>query len=220
MRARWPLSGVIQRREAITSLLEPLRAKVATTQPHLLGIKLFIYGFSRGAAEARTFVNWLTELFETPAGALDPQPILLGLPLTVEFLGLLDTVPSVGVAHIAPFAAGHMGWADGTQQLPDEERFPSLIKCCRHLISAHEQRLCFTLDSIRRPSGVYPANSKEIIYPGMHSDVGGGILRGIRAKHKRLKCCYRKYPYMISMPLRLLLALHCLHPKNLFQKTY
>lgn len=67
-----------------------------------------------------------------------------------------------------------MGWADSTQQLPDERQFPGLIKCCRHFVAAHEQRLCFPLDSIRRPDGNYPLNAEEIIYPGMHSDVGGG----------------------------------------------
>ncbi|MFP1807400.1 hypothetical protein ACLEED_16835 [Lonsdalea quercina] len=31
-------------------------------KPKLLGIKLYVYGFSRGAATARAFVNWLSEL--------------------------------------------------------------------------------------------------------------------------------------------------------------
>lgn len=32
------------------------------------------------------------------------------LPVSVEFLGLLDTVASVGVAHVVPVADGHMSW--------------------------------------------------------------------------------------------------------------
>ncbi|QCA06322.1 T6SS phospholipase effector Tle1-like catalytic domain-containing protein [Pantoea vagans] len=174
MRAHWPVTGEVNRRNAIKRLLTPLKNQVKQARPHLLNIKLFIYGFSRGAAEARTFVNWLTELFAMPPDGGQPDMSLLGLPVSIEFLGLLDTVPSVGIAHIAPGATGHMGWASGTQQLPDETRFPGLIRCCRHFIAAHEQRLSFPLDSVRRPEGSYPANTLEVVYPGMHSDVGGG----------------------------------------------
>jgi hypothetical protein len=182
MRAHWPITGEVNRRNAINKLLAPLKAQVKQAKPHLLTIKLFIYGFSRGAAEARTFVNWLTELFATPPGGERPEMSLLGLPLNIEFLGILDTVPSVGIAHVAPGATGHMGWADGTQQLPDETRFPGLIRCCRHFIAAHEQRLCFPLDSVRRPDGSYPASTLEVVYPGMHSDVGGGYPPGDQGK--------------------------------------
>ena len=45
-----------------------------------------------------------------------------GLPISIEFLGLFDTVAAVGFADSVPFAAGHMSWADGTMRLPDEER--------------------------------------------------------------------------------------------------
>ncbi|MEM6162729.1 DUF2235 domain-containing protein, partial [Erwinia sp. P6884] len=51
-----------------------------------------------------------------------------------------------------------------------------------HLVSSHEQRLCFPLDSIRRPDGKYPANSVEVVYPGMHSDLGGGYPPGDQGK--------------------------------------
>ncbi|POF41280.1 hypothetical protein B0D71_13735 [Pseudomonas laurylsulfativorans] len=145
MATTWPMTalGKSSRRQAMASLLEPLRAKVATAQPTVLAIKLFVYGFSRGAAEARTFVTWLSELFDTPQGAERPEQKLLGLPLSIEFLGLLDTVASVGSARAAPFAEGHMDWVDGTQALPDVGRFPEWIKDCRHFVAAHEQRLCF-----------------------------------------------------------------------------
>ena len=180
----WPLTnlGKSSRRQAMASLLEPLRAKVATVQPKVLAIKLFVYGFSRGAAEARTFVNWLSELFDTPPGAKHPTQALLGIPLSIEFLGLLDTVASVGSARAAPFAEGHMDWADGTQPLPDERRFPKWIKVCRHFVAAHEQRLCFPLDSIRYADGRYPGYAQEVVYPGMHSDVGGGYPKGDQGK--------------------------------------
>lgn len=184
MRAHAPFSGEVNRRNAINPLLKALESQVKQSQqPHLLGVKLFIYGFSRGAAVARTFISWLTQL-PAPNKSGGYQPLTLaGLPVSIEFAGLLDTVASVGAAHILPGAAGHMGWADNTQPLPDETKFPGLIKCCRHFIAAHEQRLCFPLDSIRRADdGSYPSYSNEVIYPGMHSDVGGGYPPGDQGK--------------------------------------
>lgn len=165
--------------QRLLSELEP-NLKRAVEQPEpgrpkLLGIKLYVYGFSRGAASARAFVNWLNALL--PNG-LTSTEANWQLPLSVEFLGLLDTVASVGVAHIAPLAEGHMGWADGAMELPDN----GLIKRCVHLVSAHEQRLCFPLDSICRHDGNYPAWAQEVVYPGMHSDIGGGYPPGDQGK--------------------------------------
>ncbi|QKJ52026.1 DUF2235 domain-containing protein [Providencia rettgeri] len=58
------------------------------------------------------------------------------------------------------------------------------MKCCYHFTAAHEQRQAFCLDSIRTPEGNYPPNSYEIIYPGMHSDVGGAYPVGDQGKSR------------------------------------
>ena len=163
----------------LASDLKPLIIQPEPGKPKLTGIKLYVYGFSRGAAAARTFVRWLSELLPPPAaeGEKPPQCLQTGgmqLPVSVEFLGLLDTVASVGVAHVVPVADGHMSWADGTMELPDDETYGGLIKKCVHLVSGHEQRLCFPLDSVRRANGKYPPCATEVVYPGMHSDIGGG----------------------------------------------
>ncbi|SQI96045.1 lipoprotein [Klebsiella oxytoca] len=71
-----------------------------------------------------------------------------------------------------------MAWADDNLALPDESQFPGFIQRCCHFVSAHEQRLCFPLDSVRRTEGNYPASTFEVVYPGVHSDVGGGYARG------------------------------------------
>ncbi|WP_455884310.1 T6SS phospholipase effector Tle1-like catalytic domain-containing protein [Pseudomonas spelaei] len=157
---------------------QPLRLALAQPNPgssKLLGLKVYVYGFSRGAAAARAFVSWLNTLMRY-------RPNLklgdLELPLSVEYLGLLDTVASVGIADILPGADGHMSWADGNQELPGG----GLVKRCLHLTAAFEQRLCFPLESIRRESGAYPVNSVEVIYPGVHSDLGGGYPPGDQGK--------------------------------------
>ena len=168
-------------RKQFEALAKPLR--IALTQPQpgqvkLLGIKLYVYGFSRGAAAARAFVNWLNQLLSRSESTPSLTLLDLKLPISVEYLGLLDTVASVGIADIMPGANGHMSWADGNQQLPAG----SLVKRCLHLVASHEQRLCFPLESIRRESGGYPANSVEVLYPGVHSDQGGGYPPGDQGK--------------------------------------
>lgn len=162
----------------LKAIEKPLRLALAQPNPgtsKLLGIKLYVYGFSRGAAAARAFVSWLNELMRyQPCLKLDN----LEIPLSVDYLGLLDTVASVGITDILPGADGHMAWADGTQELPVN----GLVKRCLHLAASFEQRLCFPLESIRRESGGYPVNSVEVIYPGVHSDLGGGYPPGDQGK--------------------------------------
>ncbi|KEX93178.1 T6SS phospholipase effector Tle1-like catalytic domain-containing protein [Pseudomonas putida] len=181
-----PMMSVLgegKRRRIMKGVLDPLeKCKEKSRRPKVLGIKLYIYGFSRGAAEARTFVTWLSQLFDTPAGTTLPEQRLIGLPVSVEFLGVLDTVASVGIAHAAPFFAGHMDWADDSQLLPDATKFPKFVKCCRHFVAAFEQRSCFPLDSIRNEDGHYPLNTYEVVYPGVHSDVGGGYPQNDQGK--------------------------------------
>ena len=161
-----------------SALTRPLRIALQQHQPgqvKLLGLKLYVYGFSRGAAAARAFVSALNQLLARATQSL--RLLDLHLPVSVEYLGLLDTVASVGLADIIPGANGHMSWADGNQQLP-----ANLVKRCLHLVASHEQRLCFPLESIRRTQGGYPANSVEVIYPGVHSDQGGGYPPGDQGK--------------------------------------
>ncbi len=184
MASMWPIDGIHRRRKEIKKLLQEKEiAEELHSKPQTLAIKLYVYGFSRGAAEARAFVHWVAQLFDTPENLTIPSQKILNIPVSVEFLGVFDTVASVGIAHIAPAFSGHFDWANETQQLPSAATYPSFIRCCRHFIAAHEQRLSFPLDSIRQPKakegvgkgqGSYSPQAKEVVYPGMHSDVGGG----------------------------------------------
>ncbi|WP_434630278.1 T6SS phospholipase effector Tle1-like catalytic domain-containing protein [Chromobacterium sp. CV08] len=162
------------RKAAMDEAMKEVAAKLLSYEPKVLRMKLFVYGFSRGAAEARAFVGRLRELCDEAAGTF------YGVPISIEFLGLFDTVASVGLTELAPGARGHMGWADNTMELPADT---TLLKGCAHLVSGHEQRLCFPLDSIRLKNGSYPGSSRgEWVYPGMHSDVGGGYPPGDQGK--------------------------------------
>lgn len=132
-------------------------------KPTLRRIRMTIMGFSRGAAEARAFANRVVKRWNGK---------ICELPLAIDFLGIFDTVASVGLAQSVPGANGHFAWADG-----DSMVVPPQVKRCVHLVSAHEVRASFPLDSICQ-GGALAANCKEIVYPGMHSDIGGGYPPG------------------------------------------
>ncbi|RYG08196.1 MAG: hypothetical protein EON92_17060, partial [Burkholderiales bacterium] len=101
-----------------------------------------------------------------------------GLPVRIGFLGLFECVASVGLADSArraaglPMADGHFAWAAEVRKtLPPE------VRRVVHMLAAHEQRLNFPLTRIQAD-----CPHTEIVYPGMHSDVGGGYGLGTQGR--------------------------------------
>ena len=133
---------------------------VQNPKPKITEIFIDVYGFSRGATAARTFCNWLLEIFEGDK--------LCGVPTKIRFLGLFDTVASVGVPASSGLAEGHLSWADAPWL-----RISDKVENCVHYVAMHENRASFPSELVRR-DGALPGNCKEFMFPGMHSDVGGG----------------------------------------------
>jgi hypothetical protein len=154
-----------QRNRALKYWQDNLTKALRPHIPKVTQINLSVFGFSRGAAEARVFVNWLMGACEYKDGGWQ----FAGIALNLQFLGIFDTVASVGAANLYDGGtfSGHQSWADNTLQL-----HPA-VRQCVHMVAAHELRACFPLDSARIKSG-YPSNVKEIVCMGAHSDVGGG----------------------------------------------
>lgn len=154
--------------------------------PHISQLNIAVFGFSRGAAMARAFVRQVGEKCTLTARGLvwNESGPLFGTPVVVYFLGIFDTVASVGFggsrlegALSKPWIpggslltlindGGHAGWAS-------DLRIPSFVKRCVHYVAAHEVREKFPSDSVREDQ-IVPGNCIEIFYPGAHSDVGGG----------------------------------------------
>jgi len=183
--------GDARRRQVLQAPMLALQKKVENLHargaiPRIIGMRLWVYGFSRGAAEARAFATWLESLTKVEVNG-ETHYLFAGIPICIAFLGLFDTVAATGMAYAAPFAQGHMAWADDAMRLPESEKF---LERCVHLVAAHEQRACFPLDSIRRKANpgdsncpsTYRAGTFEYLYPGMHSDVGGGYPPGDQGK--------------------------------------
>ncbi|GGY96351.1 T6SS phospholipase effector Tle1-like catalytic domain-containing protein [Pseudoduganella plicata] len=138
-------------------------------------INLSIFGFSRGAALARAFSN---EMVRQSKRGADGTLRYNGVPIRFNFMGLFDTVASFG--------------APGKDvDLPFDEKnlvVPVDVERCVHYVAAHELRFSFPVDLIRK-GGKLPPNWSEIVYPGAHSDVGGGyepVNQGISNNYARI----------------------------------
>jgi hypothetical protein len=147
-------------------------------------ISVSVFGFSRGATEARAFVRRLIErkCQRTDSGLIWQAPNGERTPVRIKFVGLFDTVASVGGPTL------HLDWASELAIPPEVER-------CVHYVAAHEVREAFPLDSVR-VGRAYPANCEEVVYPGVHSDVGGGYEPDVQGRSNRLS----------RIPLRHMLA--------------
>lgn len=159
---------VLSRRNAA---LRDLLAPYLATKPSIERIRVSVFGFSRGAASARVFVNWLGNACDPPQGITTFNPRgdgvlrLAGIPVEVDFMGLFDTVASAGLAQGVHENAwdGHGAWAR-----KKDMKIPLHVSRCVHMVAAHEVRGSFPVDLIEG------AGYEEIVYPGVHSDLGGG----------------------------------------------
>ena len=176
-------------------MLRQLKRHVDTHMPLVNQINLAVFGFSRGAAQARAFARMLGEELATWDGQqlLWKQAGAAGRPrVVIYFMGIFDTVASVGYggsrAESAAKAAtpllgpvlgpaanaglnaadqgGHAAWAH-------DLAIPAYVERCVHYVAGHEVREKFPSDSVRKNRNV-PGNCVEVVYPGVHSDVGGG----------------------------------------------
>jgi len=143
--------------DRIHFILDQAKAIIKET-PNVTKLTFDIFGFSRGAALARHFVN-----------VINKKP--LHTKQSIRFLGIFDTVGSFGIP--------------GNNNDDFDFRIPkSAVKFVYHLVAEDELRANFDLQSIRPNSSVAPNHDDsactgnrwavEIICPGVHSDIGGG----------------------------------------------
>lgn len=171
-------------------MLNELNKHVGSHMPAVSQINISVFGFSRGATEARAFVRMLTEhLAEADGNKLWwRQRNMNGTrpEVVVYFMGILDTVASTGFGgsklesnlewSLGPVLGGALyGFVDegGHAAWANDLRIPAYVRQCVHFVASHECREKFPSDSVREDQKV-PSNCVETFYPGMHSDVGGG----------------------------------------------
>lgn len=145
----------------------------ANPKPHIPTLRVSVFGFSRGGAEAVAFCHLFDKLLK--------GRMLAGIDTEVHFLGVFDVVASVGgsasVAKTLPLPGalfdGHWSWANCV-----DEPLPGCVTNGLHLIAAHEMRMNFPVT--RQSSSVM----REHLYPGSHSDVGGGYAPGEQGRSR------------------------------------
>lgn len=142
--------------------------------PHMQWITLSVFGFSRGATLARAFVRRLIaqQCERTAEGLIWKATRGERVRLRIVFMGLFDMVASVGGPGL------HLDWGSELAIPPEVER-------CVHFVSGHEVRQAFPLDSVRIAQS-YLENCEEVVYPGVHSDVGGGYFDGFQGRSNQL----------------------------------
>lgn len=117
------------------------------------GDKIFIFGFSRGAAIARKFASVIDRYTKAKKGETP-----------IRFLGVFDTVAAIGVPNL------------DSEEKPisdvvfEDDKISPYIKEALHLVSVDENRLAFQPTLMNKEKKV-----KEVWLPGAHADVGGGF---------------------------------------------
>lgn len=154
--------------ERVAYALEQLDALIDKQPPSMkiLVVNVSVFGFSRGAAQARAFARDLAERCEHQA---DGGWHYRDIPIRIGFMGVFDTVCSVW----SSMAGALINRNDGHGEWAHDVKLPTMVEQCVHMTAAHELRGQFPLDSTR-DDAIYPPNTLEVWYPGVHSDVGGG----------------------------------------------
>jgi len=137
------------------------------------GDRLFVFGFSRGAAIARMLAHRLHKLgipeqlvmTQDPAGHLvEARPEGRAHGVGVDFLGLFDTVASFGIP------ADVLGLPFQRINLFTDLTVAPNVAHALHLVSIDERREPFTPTLTNHD----PSRIEEVWFAGGHSDVGGG----------------------------------------------
>lgn len=130
---------------------------------------LDVFGFSRGAATARHFVN---EVSKAQEGVLGKAFTETGLAwpdkVTIRFLGIYDTVAAIANPSSLDLSPSN------DRNYPANIGIASGVAYVAHITAEHERRQNFALNSLRDDSGNLPPNVGEWVLPGAHSDIGGG----------------------------------------------
>jgi len=117
-------------------------------------VNLAVFGFSRGSTAARAFLHWLAAHSKIKVSGR--KLTYDDIPINVKFLGIFDTVESVGAA------------GENKDAGVIKTSIPSFVENCSHFIAAHELRHAFPVTLSNNP------NHRQVVYPGAHADIGGG----------------------------------------------
>lgn len=143
------------------------RGFVTLVENYRPGDKIFVFGFSRGAAIARMFAalvnkRGIPEILHFSAKRARFKTKGKSHEVAIDMLGVFDTVASFGI----PVDLGiNFQQIDLFKDLTVAEN----VKKAFHLLAFHEGRRTFIPTLMNAQDSV-----EEVWFPGVHSDVGGG----------------------------------------------
>ncbi|KIP01126.1 hypothetical protein PHLGIDRAFT_58387, partial [Phlebiopsis gigantea 11061_1 CR5-6] len=152
------------------------------SENYVRGDRIYLFGFSRGAYQVRIiagmievvgllrkgnnnqialYVSYYTDLDDTEKLCRQFKKTLCHKDVRVHFVGVWDTVSSIGATRGPSFP----------------ETTTGMLHVCvfRHALALHELRVKFLPEYANGGSGPLPGgNVKEVWFAGSHSDIGGG----------------------------------------------
>ena len=138
----------------LVELLDAVKTKVDKDNETITVLRIDVFGFSRGAAAARTFIHFsMIDAEHKIKTKLQSEGFSVS-NVEVYFSGLFDTVASFGFNHKDDTGDLHLDAISNSVNV-------------LHLVAKDEHRKNFPLTNIKSKG------SKEIFLPGVHSDVGG-----------------------------------------------
>lgn len=151
------------------------RAYLDLTRVYRPGDRVFITGFSRGAAISRLLARaidargapesvWTIKLFGKHRTLWRSRK---KVPVTVDVLGCWDTVGSLGIAKT-------IGGINFQQlNLFKDLSVPPSVKQAYHMVALDEQRDSFE-PTLMEPDANHPERIVEVWFAGDHANIGGG----------------------------------------------
>jgi uncharacterized protein (DUF2235 family) len=160
------------------------------------GDRIYLFGFSRGAYTVRAVASLLHMYGLIPKGNEPLVPYALRMLTAINKLGKrtgkaeVDAIFDLADAFKATFShreckpwfvgvwdtVSSVGWIENPLRLPYTADNPD-IQIGRHAIALDERRAFFR-SNLWRPRGTPPASgpadTKQVWFPGVHCDVGGG----------------------------------------------
>ncbi len=178
-------------------------------QPEQVGkVDINVCGFSRGAAQARHFTNVVNKrgVPEIVNGKKTGNYLVEPQKVNLNKLVIFDTVASYGIPKsFIDKVKNYVGKIPGVRQLPDpitkrmsdhmskDLKIHENVDSTLHLIAAHEFRKTFPITLAAGGKEV-----KEEMYPGAHSQVGGGYAKDIVAAGPYNRA-YNEFANVVSM---------------------
>lgn len=147
-----------------------IRIRGETDFPNVERVIVDLFGFSRGAAASRYAANEILRGTEGLLGeAFRQHKIPWPDDVSIRFVGLFDTVAGIVNPSMLDFSAGN-----NRNKPLNIALDPKRVRAAVQIAASDETRANFALNSLSDSGKSLPANFREIMLPGAHSDVGGG----------------------------------------------